>query len=99
MAWDEIQRELISVVRDWPSSTLFTKESSMDLARLLVDGVSNMITQDRTTENDVVEARDSVRKVLEQMELERQSLGLAEFSETTLAEAKYNLLGRIWPFT
>lgn len=98
MEWDDILRELISVVRAWPPETLFTKDSSMDLARQLVYGVSVMIVQNRTTGDDVARARDSVSRLLEEMEVERRTLGLSEFTEGTLAGANFRLCPGFWPF-
>jgi hypothetical protein len=98
MKWDDIQRELLFVVRNWPTEILFTKDSSTDLARQIVDGVSQMVAQDRTSDDDVAMARDSVRRLLEEMELERDRLGLHVFTESTLAGALGRLCPGFFPF-
>ena len=98
MKWDEIQRQLLLVVRNLPTQTLFTKESSMDLAMRIADGVSQMVAQDRTSDHDVAMARDSVQNLLEEMERERQALGLTVFTETTLSGALGRLCPGFFPF-
>lgn len=98
MEWDDIQRELLFVARNWPTQTPFTKDSSMDLARQIVEGVSRMVAENRTNPHDVAIARNGVRTLLQEMDAERRTLGSDVFTETTLANALGRLCPGFWPF-
>lgn len=98
MDWIELQRDLIMMVRVHPSQPAFSKDSAMDLARTIADGVAAMVTEGRTGDADLEEARRNLRRLLAEMDRERQDLGLSVFTESTLAGAMARLCPGFWPF-
>jgi hypothetical protein len=54
--------------------------------------------QHRTSEDDVEEARRSILILLEEMDRQKEELGVAEFREETVAFAFGKLCPGLWPF-
>jgi hypothetical protein len=102
MDWDDIAQELFMEIRNAESTALFTKDSAMDLAIVVVNGVRKMELENRTDPADLREARESLGNLLGYMAGEREALGIEVFTESTVAgglhNARLSLCPGFWPF-
>lgn len=98
MDFAQLSYELLRTARDAPSEALFSKDSSMDLARVIIDGVRAMVETGRTEESDLQLARTNLIALLEAMNEERLTNGLQFFTESTVAGARFRLCPGLFPF-
>jgi hypothetical protein len=94
----EIETRLLYTVRGLRTEELFTGASAMDLVLDISRGVQRMVDEGRTGDNDVAEAEQSLLQLLDEMVVQRQQLGLAEFHEITFGRAKERWCPGLWPF-
>jgi hypothetical protein len=94
----DVQQDLLRTARELPSDALFSKDSSMEFARLVAQGANRMVADGRTGESDLKLARAQLAQLIEAMNEERSARSLAYFSETTLASARNRLCPGFWPF-
>jgi hypothetical protein len=96
---DRIEENLLMELRGRLHAATFTGASAVDAFMAIKSGVRTMASEDRTSDDDLQIARDSLHRFLGQMEQERDRLGFSEFHEETVSGALYVLCPPpCWPF-
>lgn len=94
---DQIEQQLLNEVRAARGHDVFTASSALDLVMLIRDGARTMVAEDRTSEEDLKEAKENLRRFLDEMEAAKVELGYSEFREDTGGRARASLCP-LWPF-
>jgi len=87
METDQIELSLLTDFRDRLHGDTFTGASAVDAFVEIKRGVRAMVEQERTGEDDLQIARDSLQRFMNQMLVERDRGGLSEFHEETVTGA------------
>jgi hypothetical protein len=96
---DRIEESLLMELRGRLHEATFTGASAVDTFMAIKNGVRMMVSEDRTSDDDLQIARDSLHRFLDQMEQERDRLGVSEFHEVTVSGALFSLCPPpCWPF-
>jgi hypothetical protein len=98
---DELQIEigLLSDLRARMHADLFTGASAVDTVVEIRRGVTAMIQESRTSDQDFQEARESLGRFMDGLVAARDSRGLSEFHEETVSFAMGGLCPPpCWPF-
>jgi len=88
---DEIERNLLITLRGRMHAATFTGASAVDTFMAIKDGVQTMVSEGRTSYDDLQLAQSSLQRFLGQMEQERDRLGYSEFHEDTVSGALFGL--------
>lgn len=94
----QIEERLLFELRARRHEDVFSGASAVDLVLGIRRAAQRMVDEGRTTQADVDEARQSLNKLLSEMDEQRVRFGLSEFQERTFSEALNNLCPGFWPF-
>ncbi|SRR6266545_7304703 len=94
---EEIEEQLLSEFARLAQAPI-TPYSVVDFFHVVRDGVHRMVREGRTGASDVAEAKDNLRRFLEEMETERLRIAPDAYHETTVAAAKRRWCPGLWPF-
>jgi hypothetical protein len=92
----QIEQQLLNEVRAARGHDLFTANSALDLVMFIRGGAETMVAESRTSEDDLTQAKQNLRRFLDEMDAARVELGYSEFREDTGGLARR--ICPLWPF-
>jgi hypothetical protein len=95
---DQIEWRLLNDLRNARGHDTFTGNSAADLVYQIEVAAKRMITEGRTSEDDMALASKAFVVLLSEMDAERAILGYSEFREDTVSRALGKLCPGFWPF-
>ena len=95
---DQVEQRLLGELTGARGEDRFTASSAVDLFFIIRGGATKMAAEGATSEADLTRARENLRRFLDEMEAERDRLGVSEFREETVAKAWQGLCPGLFPF-
>lgn len=95
---DQIEGRLLKELRSARHDDVFSGASAVDLVLEIRDGAHTMVAEDRTSPDDLAEAIDHLHGFVDEMDKQRTQMGLTEFHEITVVQARTELCPGFWPF-
>jgi hypothetical protein len=95
---DQIEARLLNQLRMAHCHDTFTGNSAADLFGQIQQAAKRMVSEERTSENDLAEATNAFMVLLNEMDTERTRRGYVEFREDTVSWGLDKLCPGFWPF-
>jgi hypothetical protein len=94
----QIEERLLFTLRDARGQEAFTGDSAIDLFLVIREGARRIAAEGATSEDHLKRAEAALLQFVNQMAVERDQLGLAQFHEITVSGARSKLCPGFWPF-